>query len=41
MGLFPQSFIDDLKMQVDILQVVQERVSLRRAGTSYKGLWRK
>jgi len=38
MGLFPQSFIDDLKMQVDILQVVQERVSLRRAGTSYKGL---
>jgi DNA primase len=38
MGLFPQSFIDDLKLQADILQVVQERVSLRRAGTSYKGL---
>jgi len=38
MGLFPQSFIDDLKMQADILQVVQERVPLRRAGASYKGL---
>ena len=38
MGLFPQSFIDDLKMQADILQIVQAHVSLRRAGTSYKGL---
>jgi DNA primase len=38
MGLFPQSFIDDLRMQADILQIVQAHVSLRRAGTSYKGL---
>jgi len=38
MGLFPQSFIDDLKMQADILQIVQAHVSLRRAGASYKGL---
>lgn len=38
MGLFPQSFIDDLKMQADILQMVQAHVALRRAGTSYKGL---
>ena len=38
MGLFSQSFIDDLKMQADILQIVQAHVSLRRAGTSYKGL---
>lgn len=38
MGLFPQSFIDDLKMQADIVQVVQDYVPLKRAGSSYKGL---
>jgi DNA primase len=38
MGLFPQRFIDDLRLQASILQVVQEYVSLRRAGTKYKGL---
>ena len=38
MALFPASFIDDLKSHADIVQVVQERVQLRRAGTSYKGL---
>ncbi len=38
MGLFPQQFIDDLKMQAAILQVVQEYVPLKPAGTSYKGL---
>src|SRR5207245_3539188 len=38
MGLFPQSFIDDLRLQANILQVVQEYVPLKRAGTSYKGL---
>jgi DNA primase len=37
MGLFPQQFIDDLRMQANILQVVQEYVPLKRAGTSYKG----
>jgi DNA primase len=38
-ALYPQSFIDDLRMQANILQVVQEYVSLRRAGaTTYKGL---
>ena len=37
MGLFPQQFIDDLRMQASILQVVQEYVPLKRAGTSYKG----
>ena len=37
MGLFPQSFIDDLKTQADIVQVVQDYVPLKRAGTSYKG----
>ncbi len=38
MGLFPQSFIDDLKAQADIVQVVQDHVPLKKAGTSYKGL---
>src|SRR5262245_35015681 len=38
MSLFPQSFIDDLRMQANILQVVQEYVPLKRAGTAYKGL---
>ena len=38
MALFPAAFIDDLKSHADIVQVVQERVQLRRAGTSYKGL---
>src|ERR1043165_8628177 len=38
MSLFPQSFIDDLRMQANILQVVQEYVPLKRAGTVYKGL---
>jgi DNA primase len=36
--LFPPSFIDELKSHADIVQVVQERVPLRRAGTSWKGL---
>ncbi len=35
---FPQSFIDDLRLQADIVQVVQDYVSLKRAGVSYKGL---
>ena len=38
MGLFPQSFIDDLKSQADIVQVVQSTVPLRRAGTAWVGL---
>src|SRR3954469_25208588 len=35
---FPQSFIEDLRMHADIVQVVQEYVSLKKAGASYKGL---
>src|SRR4029079_15276059 len=38
MSLFPQQFIDDLRMQANILQVVQEYVPLKRAGTAHKGL---
>src|SRR5580765_3482618 len=37
MALFPQQFIDDLRMQANILTVIQEYVPLKRAGTSYKG----
>src|SRR3990170_8356154 len=35
---FPQTFIDDLRMQADIVQVVQEYVTLRKSGATYKGL---
>src|SRR5262245_35795136 len=38
MGLFPQQFIDDLRLQANILQVIQEYVPLKRAGRTYKGL---
>lgn len=36
--MFPQRFIDDLRLQANILQVVQEHVPLRRAGATHKGL---
>jgi DNA primase len=38
MALFPASFVDDLKTHADIVQVVQERVPLRRSGATWKGL---
>jgi DNA primase len=38
MALFPQNFIDDLRLQANIVQVVQEYVPLKRAGRTYKGL---
>src|SRR6187401_1290935 len=38
MGLFPQQFIDDLRLQANIVQVVQDYVPLKKAGTTYKGL---
>ena len=38
MTLFPQRFIDDLRLQANIVQVVQEYVPLKRAGRTYKGL---
>ncbi len=38
MARFPPGFLDDLKAQADIVQVVQEVVALRRAGASHKGL---
>jgi DNA primase len=36
--LFPQSFIDDVRLQADIVQVVQDHVPLRKSGATYKGL---
>ena len=38
MALFPASFIDDLKSHADIVQVIQERVPLKRSGAEWKGL---
>jgi DNA primase len=37
-ALFPQAFLEELRARADLLQVVQERVALRRAGSGYKGL---
>jgi DNA primase len=37
-ALFPQRFIDDLKAQADIVTVIQDYVSLRKTGATYKGL---
>jgi DNA primase len=36
--VFPQSFIDDLRLHADIVQVIQDYVSLKKSGATYKGL---
>jgi DNA primase len=38
MALYPQQFIDDLKQHADIVVVIQDYVSLKKSGASYKGL---
>src|SRR6266536_2702157 len=38
MALFPQQFIDDLRLQANIVQVIQEYVPLKKLGAKYKGL---
>jgi DNA primase len=38
MALFPQTFLDDLKAQTDIVSVVGEVVPLRKTGATFKGL---
>ncbi len=38
MGLIPQSTIDEVLARTDILQVVQQYVTLKRAGSNHKGL---
>jgi len=37
-ALFPQTFIDEVRAAADIVAVVSDSVSLRRAGSTYKGL---
>ena len=38
MPLYPQPFIEDLKRQADIVVVIQDYVSLKKTGATYKGL---
>jgi DNA primase len=38
MALYPQSFLDDLRLQADIVAVVQDVVALKRVGNRYRGL---
>src|SRR5215831_1626979 len=38
LGLFPQTFIDELRLQANIVQIVQEYVPLKKVGNTYKGL---
>ena len=38
MALFPQSFIDDLKAQTDIVAVINDVVPLKKTGGTWKGL---
>ena len=35
---FPQSFIDEIKQHADIVVVIQDYVSLKKTGATYKGL---
>ena len=38
MALFPQTFLDDLKAQTDIVAIIGEVTPLKKAGASWKGL---
>jgi DNA primase len=38
MSLFPTSFVEDLKTQTDIIQVIGEATPLKKAGATWKGL---
>jgi DNA primase len=37
-ALYPQQFIEDLKRHADIVLVIQDYVSLKKSGASYRGL---
>jgi DNA primase len=37
-ALYPAQFIEDLKLHADIVVVIQDYVSLKKSGASYKGL---
>jgi DNA primase len=36
--LIPQDFIDDLVQRVDIIEVISNRIEIKKAGREYKGL---
>ena len=38
MALFPQTFLDDLKAQTDIVAIIGDVTPLKKAGASWKGL---
>jgi DNA primase len=38
MALFPQSFLDEVKAQTDIVSVIGDAVALRKTGSTWKGL---
>jgi len=38
MALFPQSFLDDLKAQTDIVSIIGDVTPLKKAGATWKGL---
>jgi DNA primase len=38
MALFPQSFLDEIKTQTDIVSVIGDVVALRKTGSTWKGL---
>ncbi|MEQ1758714.1 MAG: DNA primase [Vicinamibacterales bacterium] len=38
MALFPANFVEDLKHQADIVVVIQDYVTLKKTGATYKGL---
>ncbi len=38
MALFPQGFLDDLKVQTDIVTIIGEVTPLKKAGATWKGL---
>ena len=37
-GRIPQSFINDMLARVDIVDVIQSRMTLKKAGKNYSGL---
>ena len=37
-GLIPSRFIDDLLSRIDIIDVIEPRVKLRKTGKNYSGL---
>jgi DNA primase len=36
--LIPQDFIDDLVQRVDIIEVISNRIEIKKSGREYKGL---